>query len=315
MWRELGESLRHADLVVLTDVYGAGERPIPGVTGKLLVDALVEAAPGKRVDYEVEIRLDRNVPLVDGEVEEIGVRRIDDGVRDVDRQRVRPLPRIGRDEPEERVGRVQGGRPRGGLVGGRPRGRSGVLRRGRIRGRLRRGVGQRLVAGIGLGRSLCVLRVRLGLSGVGLGLVGRGVRGRGVRVGLGRGGTPVEDRGGSVGRGDANDKRLASAVQEEVLYGVAHRALPIEPTEGPLIIGEAVDGHRIVDGPTRGAADEGRDRRADACDRSDTTRNLFDVDARIRDLCWHRCGSFRSVGAPDASRATRHDGVETLVTP
>jgi len=51
MWRELGESLSEADVVVLTDVYGAGEQPIPGVTGKLLVDALTEAEPGKRVVY------------------------------------------------------------------------------------------------------------------------------------------------------------------------------------------------------------------------------------------------------------------------
>jgi UDP-N-acetylmuramate--alanine ligase len=51
MWRALGESLRTADVVVITDVYGAGERPIPGVTGKLLVEALTEIAPGKRVVY------------------------------------------------------------------------------------------------------------------------------------------------------------------------------------------------------------------------------------------------------------------------
>jgi UDP-N-acetylmuramate--alanine ligase len=51
MWRGLGESLTAADVVVLMDVYGAGEPPIPGVTGKLLVDALTEAAPGKRVVY------------------------------------------------------------------------------------------------------------------------------------------------------------------------------------------------------------------------------------------------------------------------
>jgi UDP-N-acetylmuramate--alanine ligase len=51
MWRALGESLASADLVVLTDVYGAGEHPIPGVTGKLVVDALAEAAPGRRVVY------------------------------------------------------------------------------------------------------------------------------------------------------------------------------------------------------------------------------------------------------------------------
>jgi UDP-N-acetylmuramate--alanine ligase len=51
MWRELGTSLADADVVVLTDVYAAGEQPIPGVTGKLLVEALTEAAPGKRVVY------------------------------------------------------------------------------------------------------------------------------------------------------------------------------------------------------------------------------------------------------------------------
>jgi UDP-N-acetylmuramate--alanine ligase len=51
MWRALGESLSGADVVVVTDVYGAGERPVPGVSGKLVVDALAEAAHGKRVVY------------------------------------------------------------------------------------------------------------------------------------------------------------------------------------------------------------------------------------------------------------------------
>jgi UDP-N-acetylmuramate--alanine ligase len=51
MWRSLGESLGGADLVVVTDVYGAGEDPIPGVSGKLVVEAVAEAAPGKRVVY------------------------------------------------------------------------------------------------------------------------------------------------------------------------------------------------------------------------------------------------------------------------
>jgi len=50
-WRSLGESLSRADVVVVTDVYGAGEEPIPGVTGKLVVDGLAEAAPSKRVLY------------------------------------------------------------------------------------------------------------------------------------------------------------------------------------------------------------------------------------------------------------------------
>ena len=51
MWGALGESLARADVVVLTDVYGAGESPIPGVTGKLLVESLTESAPTKRVVY------------------------------------------------------------------------------------------------------------------------------------------------------------------------------------------------------------------------------------------------------------------------
>jgi UDP-N-acetylmuramate--alanine ligase len=51
MWRSLGGSLREADLVVVTDVYDAGEDPIPGVSGKLIVEALAEAVPGRRVVY------------------------------------------------------------------------------------------------------------------------------------------------------------------------------------------------------------------------------------------------------------------------
>jgi UDP-N-acetylmuramate--alanine ligase len=49
--RELGESLVGADMAVITEIYDAHEQPIPGVTGKLVVNALSEAAPGKRVIY------------------------------------------------------------------------------------------------------------------------------------------------------------------------------------------------------------------------------------------------------------------------
>jgi len=49
--RELGRSLAAADVVVVTDVYAAGEHPVPGVSGKMVVDGLVEAAPGKRAIY------------------------------------------------------------------------------------------------------------------------------------------------------------------------------------------------------------------------------------------------------------------------
>ncbi|MGZ8624516.1 MAG: UDP-N-acetylmuramate--L-alanine ligase [Actinomycetota bacterium] len=51
LWRELGASLVEADVVVVTDVYGAAQQPIPGVTGKLVVDGIVLADPGKRVVY------------------------------------------------------------------------------------------------------------------------------------------------------------------------------------------------------------------------------------------------------------------------
>jgi len=51
LWRELGASLVEADLVVVTDVYGASQDPIPGVTGKLVVRGVAEAAPGKRIVY------------------------------------------------------------------------------------------------------------------------------------------------------------------------------------------------------------------------------------------------------------------------
>lgn len=51
LWRELGASLIEADLVVVTDVYGADQTPIPGVTGKLVVDGITEASPATRVVY------------------------------------------------------------------------------------------------------------------------------------------------------------------------------------------------------------------------------------------------------------------------
>ncbi|HXY72367.1 MAG TPA: UDP-N-acetylmuramate--L-alanine ligase [Actinomycetota bacterium] len=51
MWGGLGASLAAADVAVVTDVYAAWEDPIPGVSGKLVVDSLAEAAPGKRIIY------------------------------------------------------------------------------------------------------------------------------------------------------------------------------------------------------------------------------------------------------------------------
>jgi UDP-N-acetylmuramate--alanine ligase len=51
MWQELGASVAGADVVIVTDVYGAAQPPIPGVTGKLVVDGVQLAAPGRRTVY------------------------------------------------------------------------------------------------------------------------------------------------------------------------------------------------------------------------------------------------------------------------
>ena len=51
LWRELGASVTGADLVIVTDVDGAAQDPIPGVTGKLVVDGVQLAAPGRRTVY------------------------------------------------------------------------------------------------------------------------------------------------------------------------------------------------------------------------------------------------------------------------
>ncbi len=49
MWHEYGRAFVNADVVVLTDIYASGTTPIPGVTGKLIVNAVTEADPGRRV--------------------------------------------------------------------------------------------------------------------------------------------------------------------------------------------------------------------------------------------------------------------------
>lgn len=46
-----GQAFGDADRVVITDVYGAGEEPVPGVSGKSISDALTVALPGRPVAY------------------------------------------------------------------------------------------------------------------------------------------------------------------------------------------------------------------------------------------------------------------------
>ena len=51
LWRELGASVAAADLVVVTDIYGAEQPPIPGVTGRLVADGVRLAAPETETVY------------------------------------------------------------------------------------------------------------------------------------------------------------------------------------------------------------------------------------------------------------------------
>ena len=51
LWREFADGFTDADVLVVTDIYGAGEAPRPGVTGKLIVDAVLEAHPEQRLAY------------------------------------------------------------------------------------------------------------------------------------------------------------------------------------------------------------------------------------------------------------------------
>ncbi|MGZ4206233.1 MAG: UDP-N-acetylmuramate--L-alanine ligase, partial [Actinomycetota bacterium] len=49
--KDLCAALSGADIVVVTDVYGAREDPQPGITGKIVVDGLLDEAPRRSVAY------------------------------------------------------------------------------------------------------------------------------------------------------------------------------------------------------------------------------------------------------------------------
>lgn len=66
LWRDFADSFVDADHVVVTGIYGAGEVPRPGVTGDLLVRAILDAHPKASVAYlpgreEVAEYLDANL--------------------------------------------------------------------------------------------------------------------------------------------------------------------------------------------------------------------------------------------------------------
>ena len=51
LWAGFGTSFGAADQVVVTDIYASGEQPVPGVTGKLIVDAVLGEQPFLPVAY------------------------------------------------------------------------------------------------------------------------------------------------------------------------------------------------------------------------------------------------------------------------
>ncbi len=60
MWQEYRDAFTDADLVVLTDIFPSGTVPIPGVTGKLVVNAVLDAHPETRLVW-----LPKRADLVD----------------------------------------------------------------------------------------------------------------------------------------------------------------------------------------------------------------------------------------------------------
>ena len=51
LWREFGPSLSAADVLIVTGIYSAGERPRPGISGQLIAQAVRDARPGADVRY------------------------------------------------------------------------------------------------------------------------------------------------------------------------------------------------------------------------------------------------------------------------
>ncbi len=62
LWRDFADSFRGADTVVLTDVYSAGEDPQPGVSGRLILKAVLDAHPDTPVAYLPGLSDLRDVP-------------------------------------------------------------------------------------------------------------------------------------------------------------------------------------------------------------------------------------------------------------
>ncbi|MEI8001941.1 MAG: UDP-N-acetylmuramate--L-alanine ligase [Actinomycetes bacterium] len=51
LWRDFADAFTDADVLVLTDIYSAGEAPRPGVSGRLVLQAVLDAHPDAPVVY------------------------------------------------------------------------------------------------------------------------------------------------------------------------------------------------------------------------------------------------------------------------
>ncbi|MBI4744373.1 MAG: UDP-N-acetylmuramate--L-alanine ligase [Actinobacteria bacterium] len=51
LYDDFGDAFNDSDLAIITDIYPAGENPIPGISGKLIVDSILKRNPRKQVVY------------------------------------------------------------------------------------------------------------------------------------------------------------------------------------------------------------------------------------------------------------------------
>jgi UDP-N-acetylmuramate--alanine ligase len=51
LWRDFDDSFIDADLLIVTDIYPSGETPRPGISGKLVAQAVLDAHPWRRLAY------------------------------------------------------------------------------------------------------------------------------------------------------------------------------------------------------------------------------------------------------------------------
>jgi UDP-N-acetylmuramate--alanine ligase len=60
LYRQFGDAFDDADLIIITDIYSAGEKPIPGVNSKLIVDTILSSRSGAQLAYLPKLKNMRN---------------------------------------------------------------------------------------------------------------------------------------------------------------------------------------------------------------------------------------------------------------